>query len=515
MTEDLQTETIAFLADPSTHRARTVERADTHISLVFLAGDRVYKLKRAVRFSYLDYSTEPLRRAACEREFELNRRFAPGLYLAVKPVVRREDGSLALGGHGRPVDWVVEMRRFDQADLFDRMAQEDRLTPGLVTDLAERIAEAHRTAPHAPDMGGEVGIAEAIHMTRINLKPGDAFNRHTIDRWHAAAMSSLATHGDLLEQRRKTGKVRECHGDLHLRNICLFEGRPTLFDGIEFSRSIACIDILFDLAFLLMDLHHRGLGGLGNLVFNHYLDHVNETDGLPLLPLFLSLRASIRAQVTETAARPLEPGTARDRGMAEALAYLDLATALLHPDEPCLIAIGGFSGSGKTTVARGLAGMLRPVPGARVLRSDVIRKQLQSVAEQVRLPDSAYGPAASGAVYDTICERAAAVLASGCSVIADAVFARPEDRQAIAKVARRVGVAFHGVWLTASQPTLTARVAARLADASDATASVVRSQLAQGPGPLDWSIVDAETSAERSIALAARTAGLRSGLVFA
>jgi len=389
MADDFQGEAIALLADPATHHAGSVERADTHASLIFLAGDRAYKLKRAVRFSYLDYSTERLRHVACEREFELNRRFAPALYLGVKPIVRREDGTLALGGHGHPIDWVVEMRRFDQSDLFDRRAQDARLTPGLIADLVERIVEIHHTAPQAPDMGGEAGIAEAIETTRVNLRPGEAFDGNVIERWHAAALSALATHGNLLEQRRQSGKVRECHGDLHLRNICLFEGKPTLFDGIEFSRSIACIDVLFDLAFLLMDLHHRGLDGLGNLVFNHYLDRMDESEGLPLLPLFLSLRAGIRAQVTETAARQLAAGAPRDQAMTEARNYLDLAIALLHPAEPSLVAIGGFSGSGKTTVARGLAPMLNPVPGARVLRSDVIRKQLQSVAEQTRLSDDA------------------------------------------------------------------------------------------------------------------------------
>jgi len=512
MSEDIQAETIALLADPSTHQSRTVERTDTHISLVFLAGDRVYKLKRAVRYSYLDYSTEPLRRVACEREFELNRRFAPALYLAVKPIVRREDGTLTLGGHGRPIDWVVEMRRFDQSNLFDRMAQEGRLTPGLMTDLAERIAEAHRTAPHASDMGGEAGIAEAIETTRINLKPGEAFDRRAIERWNAAALSVLATRGDLLEHRRKAGKVRECHGDLHLRNICLFEGRPTLFDGIEFSRSIACIDVLFDLAFLLMDLHHRGLGQLGNIVFNRYFDLIDETDALPLLPLFLSLRAGIRAQVTETAGRRLADPTARARAMAEARAYLDLAIALLHPPEPRLVAIGGFSGSGKSIVARRLAPFIGPVPGARILRSDMVRKHLAGVSETVRLPDRAYGPAASAAVYDWIGTHAGATLTGGHSVIADAVFARPDDRSAIAKLARSAEVPFHGIWLTASEQTLISRVDARSGDASDATASIVRRQMGQAIGPIDWALVDATASVERCVAAAALSIGPEAAL---
>ncbi|HLZ68231.1 MAG TPA: AAA family ATPase [Aliidongia sp.] len=509
MAEEDQAEAIALLAEPLTHGGQPVERMETHASLIFLAGDRVYKLKRAVRYSYLDYSTEPLRRAACDRELELNRRFAPDLYLAVNPVNRHEDGTLSIGGHGRPVDWVLEMRRFADDDLFDRMAQDGRLTPELMSRLAERIVAAHHAAPLAPDMGGEAGIAEAIETTHINLRPGEAFGLGDIERWHAAVVSALAIQRDLLEHRRQTGKVRECHGDLHLRNICLFEDCPTLFDGIEFSRSIACIDVLFDLAFLLMDLHHRNLDDLGNLLFNRYLDLSDEAEGLPLLPLFLSLRAGIRAQVTETAGRRLADRAAHARAMVEAHSYLDLAIALLHPVEPCLVAVGGFSGTGKTTLARGLAPLLPPVPGARVLRSDMVRKHFLGVAETTRLPEEAYGPAASAAVYARLDEMAAATLASGCSVILDAVFARPDERQAVAELARSAQVSFHGVWLTAAPATLEARVTGRSGDASDATAAVVRRQVARGAGPIEWTILDAELAPARSLAAAAEAAGIR------
>lgn len=510
MAEDDQIETIALLGDPDTHDGQAVERVETHASHVFLAGDRAYKLKRALRYSYLDYSTRPLRQAACERELELNRRFAPGLYLGVKAVTRETDGTLTLGGQGRPVDWVLEMRRFSNADLFDQMAQSGRLTPDLMARLAARIADVHHAAPIVHDMGGEAGIAEAIETTRINLQPGDAFGLPRIERWHAAALSTLAIQRDLLESRRQAGKVRECHGDLHLRNICLFEGGPTLFDGIEFSRSIGCIDILFDLAFLLMDLHHRGLDDLGNLVFNRYLDLSDETEGLPLLPLFLSLRAGIRAQVTETMGRGLQNGAARDRAMTEARSYLDLAIALLHPAEPRLVAVGGFSGTGKTTVARGLAPMLPPIPGARTLRSDVIRKRLRGVTETTRLPAEAYGPCSSAAVYDRLGEEAAATLEAGVSVVVDAVFARPEERRAVAELARSMEVSFDGVWLTAVPATLEARVSARSGDASDATAVVVRRQVARGAGLIDWAIVDAGREPANSLAAAAEAIGTRS-----
>jgi uncharacterized protein len=400
------------------------------------------------------------------------------------------------------------MRRFADGDLFDRLAQAGKLTPALLRILAERIAEAHGAAPVASDMGGEAGIAEAIETTRVNLRPGEAFGLADIEGWHAAAKVALATHRDLLERRRLAGKVRECHGDLHLRNICLFDGRPTLFDGIEFSRSIACIDIVYDLTFLLMDLHHRRLDAFGNLVFNRYLELMDETEALALLPLFLSLRAGIRAQVTETAAQRQEDQAKRQKAQAEARRYLDLAIEFLKPPRPRLVAIGGFSGTGKTTLARGLAPMLPPVPGARILRSDVVRKRLWGVPETTRLPDDAYTPAAGGAVYERLAAEAAATLAAGCSVVTDAVFARPEERRAIADRAKSAGVPFLGIWLTATIETLEARVGARSGDASDATAAIAREQVERGAGPLDWPIVEAGGSPERILAAAAAVVGV-------
>ncbi|WP_229743704.1 bifunctional aminoglycoside phosphotransferase/ATP-binding protein [Aliidongia dinghuensis] len=508
MADEDQTRTIALLGDPATHGGHPVTRVETHASIIFLAGDRAYKLKRAVRYSYLDYSSERLRRIACRDEYALNRRFAPALYLDVRPVTEGDDGRLSLGGDGTPVDWVVVMRRFDEADLFDRMAEAGRLTPDLLVALAERVADVHRAAAPVADQGGAAGIAEAIETTRINLRPGAAFSLAEIASWRRAVDAALAAQRELLERRRLAGKVRECHGDLHLRNICLLDGRPTLFDGIEFSRSIACIDIVFDLAFLLMDLHHRGLDHLGNRVFNRYFDLMDEEDALPLLPLFLSLRAAIRAQVTETAARREPDEALRAAAMAEASAYLALATEALRPERPRLVAVGGFSGTGKTTLARELAPLMLPAPGARVLRSDVIRKRMWDVAETQHLPEGAYGLNNARAVYGRLADETAVTLAAGCSVIADAVFAQPEERRAMAELARRAGVSFHGLWLTAPVETLVARVAGRSGDASDATPAVVRRQVALHIGPLDWETVDAAGDVSMSLASALAAIGV-------
>jgi aminoglycoside phosphotransferase family enzyme/predicted kinase len=497
-TADDQAGVIAFLADPRTHDGRAhggraVERIDTHGALVFLAGDRAYKLKRAVRFPYMDFSTREKRRLACEAELALNRRTAPDLYLSVEPVARGPDGRLALGGAGDALDWVVVMRRFDGAQLFDRLADRGSLTPDLMRRLAEAVAAFHAQAVRRPDGGGAAPMRAVVtgNLTELRQRP-DLFARKRVERLAALSEAALARHGALMDRRAHDGLVRHCHGDLHLRNIVLWDGRPTLFDCIEFDEAFAVIDVLYDLAFLLMDLDHRGLRPLGNAVFNRYLEATGDLEGLALLPLFLATRAAVRAKIDATAAG-VQPDPGKARALeADAAAYLEQAVAALEPPPARLVAVGGLSGTGKTTLARSLAPGLGPAPGALILRSDALRKQLMQVEETVRLPAEAYTPAATGRVYAEIAHRAAVALAVGHAVLADAVYARPDERRAIATVAERADVVFHGLWLEAATPARAARVEARTADASDATADVVRLQQGYDVGDIDWARVDAD-----------------------
>ena len=301
----------------------------------------------------------------------------------------------------------------------------------------------------------------------------------------------------LLDARREAGQVRQCHGDLHLRNIVLVDGRPTLFDGVEFNDEISCTDVQYDLAFLLMDLWRRCLPRHANAVWNRYLAATQDWQGISLLPLFLSCRAAVRAKTTATTTR-VERDPAR-RTELEALArqYLAMADEFLHPPPPAIIAIGGFSGSGKSTLALALAPSVGAVPGAIVLRSDEIRKQLCAVPALERLGPDGYADGISRRVYQALIDRAAAIVGAGHSVIVDAVYARPDDRDAIVRVAADASVPFAGLWLDAPEQTLVARVAARHDDASDADADVIRKQQLLGTGPIAWQRFDASTSLER------------------
>jgi predicted kinase len=311
--------------------------------------------------------------------------------------------------------------------------------------------------------------------------------------------------------RRKTGYVRECHGDLHLGNIVLWAGRPTLFDAIEFSEELACIDVMYDLAFLLMDLWHRALPQHANTVLNTYLGVTRDFDGLAALPLFLSCRAAIRAKTTATAAA-LQVDSGRQREMTiRAREYLALAGHLLQPHSPTLVAIGGLSGSGKSTLARALAPSIGAVPGAVLLRSDEVRKRLWGVTPLTKLGAAAYTPDMSTRVYETLAGDAEAVARTGHSVVVDAVFARAADRLAIERAARAAGVAFAAVWLDAPERILVERITARGPDVSDADAEIVRMQCAQSAGDVRWSSVAAD--ADRDQVLAGARASLRAQTV--
>ena len=487
-----QEEAIAFLGDPRAHGGQAVERIDTHAALVFLAGDRALKLKRAVRYPYLDYSTLEKRHAACLAELAINRRTAPALYRDVVALRRGADGQLFLDagdGAGEAVDWLVSMTRFPDDALFDRMAERHRLAPDLMRRLAERIAAFHREAARRPDGGGAAAMQAVADGNLEDLRTApDLFPEALVARLAVHTAAALDRLAPLLEERRRSGFVRHGHGDLHLRNIVLLDGEPTLFDAIEFDEALAVADVFYDLAFLLMDLDHRGLRPLGNLVLNRYLEETGDCGGLAALPLFLSLRAAVRAKVLAAALRlgGTAPGLAE-----EARRYLDHALAALDPAPARLVAVGGLSGTGKTRLAEGLAPCLGPAPGAVVLRTDVLRKRLCGVADTDRLPEDGYAPAVTERVYAELYRRAAAVLAAGHAVLVDAVSARPKERRRLAKVAADSGVRFDGIWLDAPLTARVERVANRRNDASDATAEVAERQESYDLGTIDWTRLDA------------------------
>ena len=500
---DSQDEVLAFLADPGTHGGANVKRIDTHAASVFLAGDRALKIKRAVRFPFLDFSTLAKRKQACDAELAVNAPYAPKIYLRVLPITQEASGRLAIAGDGPPVEWAVEMRRFDEARTLDHMTGE--IDEALADALGRAVAAAHARAQpvEAAAWIAAVGSYVDEHVAAFATHP-EVLTAAEIEAWASASRAAYARIVPLLDNRGRRGLIRRIHGDLHLGNIVLIEGKPVLFDAIEFSDIIATGDVLYDLAFLLMDLLERRLPRPANVVFNRYLTQTHKAedlDGLATLPFFLSMRAAIRARVA-LARLERAPTVQHDAIAQSARAYFAFAQRAIAPPKPKFIAIGGLSGTGKTRLAYALAPDIGPMPGAAIVRSDIERKALFSVGETEKLPANAYGPAASKRVYSVLIDKTRCILAAGHSAIADAVFARQEEREAAAGAAKSAGVRLQGLFLTANLPTRLGRVGKRTSDASDAGQEVARVQESYDLGRIEWRQIDASGSVEETAARA-------------
>jgi aminoglycoside phosphotransferase family enzyme len=358
-----QAQVVAFLEGGGL--GEPVERIDTHGAHVFLGRERAWKLKRAVRFSFMDLSTLAQREAATRAELELNRRTAPELYRRVLPVTRADGGRLALGGAGEPVEWLLEMRRFPAEAQLNRVAARGELTGPVVDRLAQVVADFHAAAEPRPAAGGAAVMREVVEGNAgdlADLAPR-VFGRDAVTALTLAAATELDRQAGLLDRRREAGAVRRCHGDLHLGNIVLLDDRPVLFDCLEFSERLAAIDVLYDLAFLVMDLLERGLRAEAWRLLQAYNNRRSEDEGLALLPLFLSVRAVIRAKVTGFTALSPEHGGDREQLGAQARAYLALACAALKRSPAMLVAIGGRSGTSKSSVAMIMAPQIGAMPG--------------------------------------------------------------------------------------------------------------------------------------------------------
>jgi uncharacterized protein len=502
----------ALLADPATHPhgGAAVERIDTHAASVFLAGDRAFKVKRAVRFPFLDYSTLENRKRACEAELEVNKPFAPDIYRRVVPITRAADGRLALDGDGTPVEWAVEMRRFDQKATLDHLADAGRIDAALADALGRAVAAAHASAPAVEAEPWIRALADYVEQNdaAFRERPG-LFPPVGVDELTRASRAAHGRIRPLLLARGRSGLIRRGHGDLHLGNIVLIDGQPTLFDAIEFDPLVASGDVLYDLAFLLMDLAERGRKDAANIVFNRYLADTRrpgDLDALAGLPLFLSVRAAIRAKVT---AAKLEQAHAEGRAAIEASArkYFGFACALIAPPAPKLVAVGGLSGSGKSALARALAPDIAPTPGAVVLRTDVERKTLFGKDEHDKLPADAYSPEVAARVYAAVADKARRAVAAGHSAVVDAVFAKPQERAAVEQCAQALGVPFHGLFLDADLATRVNRVGGRSRDASDADAAVALTQESYDLGALDWTRVDASGTPDDTLTRARAALG--------
>src|SRR4051812_46534347 len=344
-------------------RLSGAEPIETHISAVFVGPDTVWKLKKAVALGFLDFSGLAARKHFLRRELELNRPAAPALYRDVVPVTRTPQGGLALDGGGEVVDWVLRMAPVPAGDFLDSVAARGGLDDGLLDAVADAAFALHAALPPVPGVDAPAALHRVLKgNAAAALAAGLPAPR--IEALATATRGWIARLAPILAARAAEGRVRRCHGDLHLGNLCLLQGRVTPFDALEFDEALATIDTGYDLAFLLMDLGHRVGRPAANRVLNRYVARSGDAGLVAALPLWLSLRAMIRAHAV-----------AKARGAEHGLPYLDAAEAMLAPPPPRLVAVGGLQGTGKSRLALALAPALGAAPGALVLRSDEIRKR--------------------------------------------------------------------------------------------------------------------------------------------
>ncbi len=449
---------------------------ETPLSAVFVGHDTAWKLRKAVRLPFVDFRPLAARERAARRELELNLAWAPTLYRDVVTVTEGANGP-ELAGRGRVLDYVVRMARVPAED-FLLARTEAKAGPGLsdamLDQLGDMAAEMHSHLTPLPD--ADPSALERITDGNVATAIGAGLPADRVIAWRDEVQERLARQRSWFVARAANGFVRRCHGDLHLGNLCVFEGKLTAFDALEFDEGMATIDVGYDLAFLLMDLDIRVGRPAANRVLNRYLARHPDVDLLRGLPIFLSLRALVRAHVAANSGRPWQR-------------YLDYAQAVLRPPPPAAVGIGGLPGTGKSTLARSLAPRLGAAPGALILRSDEIRKRLHNVPPETRLPPTAYTPEVSRLVMRTLFTDMQHAIDAGHSVIADLTFLSAEHRRQASAAA---GMApFAGIWLTAPLDVLEARIRARHNDASDATPEVLHNLAAHNPGPGSWTELDA------------------------
>jgi uncharacterized protein len=475
-------------------RARHVH--ETPIAKVFVFADRVLKLKKPVDFGFLDFTTCEKRAWATRRELQFNKPLAPDVYRAVHAVVSTA-GRFSLvdpeRAEGDLIDHVLEMRPFETDHILAN--HPDQVDGDMAERLGREVARVQAQAPPTPDGRGAAALGYVLRSNASQLRSlRHALGEEAVERLIRDTQAAFEQAIPLLDARRDAGFVRRCHGDLHLGNIVVEDGRPILFDCIEFNDVLSEIDVGYDVAFLVMDLAFRGRGAAANRVLNTWLDEAGRTfgadrlAGLAALPLFQSVRAAVRAHVSGHGGE-----------LSAARRYVEAAQGHLEETEPRLFAIGGLSGSGKSTFARALAPRVGAAPGALVLRTDEIRKRLFGAAPTERLPRAAYAPEVSPRVYGLMREEARAALRAGMSVVLDAAFLKPGERADAEALATGTGVAFTGLWMQADEEVVRRRLRARTGDASDADESVLDRQLQGDLGEIRWRSIDTGDHSEAQV----------------
>ena len=497
-TRDQQARLWTALHDPACFGG-DVERVaalETHISYVLLTGRFAYKIKKAVDFGFLDFTTLAARRFYCEEELRLNRRLAPALYLSVVPITGKVEAP-RMGGEGPALEYAVKMREFPQEALASRLLDRGEIGAPAIDGLAASVARFHgEIEVAAPDAGfgaPDTVIPTAVENCATLARLADsAEERDEIEALAGWTRSEADRVRGALTRRLQQGFVRECHGDLHLGNIARIDGELTIFDCIEFNRGFRWIDVMSEVAFLVMDLEYRRRADLAHRFLDAYLEVTGDYAGLEVLRFYLVYRALVRAKVARLRAAQLAEGDRRE-AVVEARVHEKLATAYAATPRRGVVITHGLSGSGKTTLSQGLIDTLAAVR----VRSDVERKRLHGVGRLDRggagIEQGLYGSEATEATYARLALLARGIVAGGFIAVLDAAFLKRQQRDLLRRVARELKVPFVIVDFVADESILRERIARRAAadtDASDADLAVLEHQLRTGERLADDELED-------------------------
>jgi aminoglycoside phosphotransferase family enzyme/predicted kinase len=475
---------IAALMAPAgfDHPVTSCELIETHASWVILTGTFAYKIKKPVDLGFLDFSTLEKRRFCCEEELRLNRRLAPGIYLGLAPIYGSHAHPKWIG-IGQPIEYAVKMRQFLQEAQLDRALEAGLLEPRHIDAFAERIARFHGKIAVA---GSDTDYGDVEHVQRPVLDNFFQIRAHIqdttllkpLDELEAWALSEIKALEPVFVRRKSDGFIRECHGDLHLRNLAWIDEMPVGFDCIEFNPNLRWIDVMSDAAFLVMDLQDRRQPRLARRFLNQYIEHTGDYAGLHVLPFYLTYRALVRAKVNAIlAGEPdVDPRTAAT-AKKDCHDYLNLAKGHAETDTPQLIITHGMSASGKSTVS----GSLMEYMDAIRIRSDVERKRIYGLAPETDAHTDArrgiYTKEATQKTYKRLHELAGWILDAGYSVIVDAAFLDIDQRQPFQELAASRQIPFRILDCIASPDTLRQRIIDRPKSVSDADSAILEYQL--------------------------------------
>ena len=450
------------------HPVDGLEHLETHISWVILTGKYAYKVKKPLELEFLDFSTLALRKHWCEEELRLNRRWAPQLYLDVVPITGSPEQPI-IGGTGTAIEYAIRMRQFPQSALLSAQLDAGALDADDMRELADMIADRHGSAPanHELCFGGIDAIRKPMLENFLYLEPWlDAEELAAFRDWTDA---ELRRHAELIDQRRRDGYVRRCHGDLHLRNLVRLDDGIVAFDCIEFSEELRTLDVISDLTFLSMDLVASGRDDLAWALLNRYLEVTGDYDGMQLYGLYHVYHCMIRAKVAAILAGERDDPAERDADLETMLHYCEVARDWIDSPRAGLVLMHGLSGSGKTWVSSRLSAGL----GAIRIRSDVERKRLFGVAEDASTDsppgEGMYDAGASERTYARLLELAASLLSAGHRVLLDATFSKLAERARARSIADNESTPVVQVVVEAGDALIAKRLAAREASATDAS----------------------------------------------